>query len=569
MTDSINSSICMKIGVTAHRNLQHADQDKIRQQVRELFENLRSEFPDLPLVLLNPLAEGGDMLVARVALEMGIALEIPLPMPLEVYEQDFQDPAVLAEFRSLLAQGESFELPLAEGNSLESIQEHSPARTRQYAQLGMYISGHSHFLMALWDGEESDKPGGTASVVHFQLQDVMPGLPSAEEAKHLLADKESDLVYHIHCPRNTDAPPQAAGRWLNHATEYPGPKIPTQYHSAFAQMLVFRGDIARHKRPIGKSTDTLITDPNMLQDPGLLRIDKVYRAADWLAIHYRKRVVQELMLTHVLAAMMGFSFITYSEYQEFSFLLPAFLGFFLTAWIFTKVANFLQWHRKYLDYRALAEGLRVQFYWCLADVEEFHGTAFTYDNLMQKQDVELVWIRHIMRSVSTAGRAHTHKIDDGLALSIEHWIGEEHGTSGQLGYYGQAAAQRSVKLLRNAFYGRVTLWLGISIAVSLLLAADRFAETPTNILFILMGLLPLLAGIREAYAYKKADKELTKQYQFMQKTFSKARKMLDQNSDRAVQESIMRALGETCLEEHSEWILLHRERPLEHSGLAA
>ena len=50
-----------------------------------------------------------------------------------------------------------------------------------------------------------------------------------------------------------------------------------------------------------------------------------------------------------------------------------------------------EWHRKYLDYRALAEGLRVQVYWNLAGVIETHAVEFAYDNFLQKQDVDLAW----------------------------------------------------------------------------------------------------------------------------------------------------------------------------------
>ena len=88
-----------------------------------------------------------------------------------------------------------------------------------------------------------------------------------------------------------------------------------------------------------------------------------------------------------------------------------------------------------------------------------------------------------------------------------------------------------------------------------------------NILLILMGVLPLMAGVRETYAYKRADKELTKQYEFMRKTFTRARQKLERAADTKTQKLVLRALGEACLEEHSEWILIHRERPLEHSGL--
>lgn len=567
MISDFNNNICLKVGVTAHRDLNHADTANVQQQVRAFLQRLRSQFPELPIVLVNPLAEGGDMLVATVALDMGIKLEVPLPMPVELYEQDF-GPEALADFRSTLARCETYELPLAPGNTLENIREHGDARNRQYAQLGMYIASHTHMLLALWDGRESGEPGGTASVVHYQLQDVMPGMPSLEQARNLLAEKENDLVYHIHCPRD-DSEQQRVGRWLSSTSEYPGLDMPRRYRGAFDHMEVFKRDANRHASLIKASGDTLLADEAMCGDAGLTAIDSVYRVADRLAIHYSRLVVRELVLTHSLAALMGFSFITYSEYQELALLLPAFLVFFFTAWCVNQIGNRLSWHRKYLDYRALAEGLRVQFYWCLADVEGFHGTAFTYDNLMQKQDVELVWIRHMMRSVSTAGRAHGRKLDNGLSLAIEHWVGGAWADAGQLAYYHDAGQARASKLKRDALFGQITLWAGIGTAFYLLFMAAELGDTSTNVLFIMMGLLPLLAGIRETYAYKKADKELTKQYLFMFRTFSLASEKLEQSKDPETRSAILKALGETCLEEHAEWILLHRERPLETSGLAA
>ena len=113
----------------------------------------------------------------------------------------------------------------------------------------------------------------------------------------------------------------------------------------------------------------------------------------------------------------------------------------------------------------------------------------------------------------------------------------------------------------------LALWCGISIAIILLFVGQYLNDLPMNILLILMGVLPLMAGVREAYAYKRADKELTKQYEFMRKTFSRARQKLESAVDTKTRKLVLRALGEACLEEHSEWILIHRERPLEHSGL--
>ena len=82
-----------------------------------------------------------------------------------------------------------------------------------------------------------------------------------------------------------------------------------------------------------------------------------------------------------------------------------------------------------------------------------------------------------------------------------------------------------------------------------------------------MGVLPLIAAVRSAYSHKKADKELIKQYLFMGRVFANARTLLDSAHDVEQKRNILRALGNAALEEHAEWILMQRERPLEHSSL--
>jgi len=567
MSAAAHDSVSLKIGVTAHRDLSNADEASIERQVRELFTSLQNNNPDLPLSLLNPLAPGGDMLVARIALEMGIPLEIPLPMPLDIYERDYHTPELLEEFRTLCKKGTVFELPLAAGSTLDNIKDEGAHRNLQYAHMGSYITTHSHILLALWDGQKSEAVGGTASLVHFQLTGELIGLSEERRAEHLLADKESDIVYHIHCPREPNTPTAEHGQWLSRSTSFKGVSLPEHYRATFSYMEEFRRDISRHRQAMQASRDSLITDPQMKEDADLEMIDEIFSCADWLAIYYRKLVFRELALTHSLAVLMGLSFILYSEYMQYYFLLPAFLLFFFGAWLLNKVANKLQWHRKYLDNRALAEGLRVQFYWTLADIDSTQSTAIAYDNFMQKQDLELAWIRHVIRGVNRTGQSTGKKVKAGLELAIQHWIGEVQGDTGQLGYYRVASKEREKKLRRNTLYGQVTLWCGISIAVLLLFVGSSLNELPMNILLIFMGILPLMAGVREAYAYKKADKELTKQYQFMHNTFTRAQQKLQCATSKHTRKLVLRALGEACLEEHSEWILLHRERPLEHSGL--
>ena len=102
----------------------------------------------------------------------------------------------------------------------------------------------------------------------------------------------------------------------------------------------------------------------------------------------------------------------------------------------------------------------------------------------------------------------------------------------------------------------------------LALAGTDMSDTHRQSLLILMGVLPLIAGVRDAYSHKKAEKELIKQYRFMRGILANARRLVDGSDDIDFRRAVLRALGNAALEEGAEWILMHRERPLEHSGLS-
>ena len=88
-----------------------------------------------------------------------------------------------------------------------------------------------------------------------------------------------------------------------------------------------------------------------------------------------------------------------------------------------------------------------------------------------------------------------------------------------------------------------------------------------NDLIVVMAVFSVIAGVRSAYAYKKADKELIKQYRYMQRIFSEAREALDHAADANAQREILRLLGDAAFAEQVEWALMHRQRPLEHNRI--
>jgi hypothetical protein len=145
------------VGVTGHRDLAPDDDSAVQRQVRDVFANLHAAYPHTPIVLLSSLAEGADRVVAHAALECGAELYAVLPVEPQLYEDDFATSESVEEFRALKAR------------SRGSLVVNAPTTKRddRYAAAGAFVVGHCEILIALWDGNEDEMPGGTSHCKAF------------------------------------------------------------------------------------------------------------------------------------------------------------------------------------------------------------------------------------------------------------------------------------------------------------------------------------------------------------------------------------------------------------------
>ena len=197
-------------------------------------------------------------------------------------------------------------------------------------------------------------------------------------------------------------------------------------------------------------------------------------------------------------------------------------------------------------------------------------SSLGYDSFLQKQDVDLSWIRHAMRGTGLLRDGDSDADDARLRWVIARWVGTgEHAAGGGQTAYFRDGGQRRERAYRvTTLLGEIALAGGLAGALALLVGGDQLAASVRTQLLLAMGLLPLLAGIRESLSYRNADKELIKQFRFMQRLFESCRWRLDRATTDTERRHLLRALGCACLEEHAEWILLHRERPLDAGGMS-
>jgi uncharacterized membrane protein len=340
--------------------------------------------------------------------------------------------------------------------------------------------------------------------------------------------------------------------------------MPARYEIVLQRMVEFSRDIIRHREEIDASPNYLLADLGFEIGDGDYDIARMFRTADWLADRYRRLTRIALRLIFTSAALAGLAFIVYGDLPEFpdqGVMIYPYLIFIAAMLAAARAERRGGWQRKYVDYRVLAEALRVQFYWAIAGVERPAPSRFGHDAFLKREDLEIGWLRNILRVAGRRDDAGGRVArDEGIELAMRDWVGDS--GIGQLSYYRR---RWSKSLLRHRIFSaldRLQFGAGLAIAAWLAAAHYWFASEPTDMWIALMGLLPLAAGLRQAYGRLMAEDELILQFRYMDRVMTNARRRLSRTSKPRERRQILRELGEAALHENSQWILRLRERPI-------
>jgi hypothetical protein len=163
----------LSVGVTGHRaDIIGAGAAELGTRIRDtllliaqagaaLLERERDCFAPGPprLRFVSPIADGADQIAAQIALELGWELQAILPFERSTYRASLANDGARAQFDALLARATCvLELPGDAAHSLEA-----------YVMTGRGTVAHCDLLIAVWDGRPPRGRGGTGEVVQFAL----------------------------------------------------------------------------------------------------------------------------------------------------------------------------------------------------------------------------------------------------------------------------------------------------------------------------------------------------------------------------------------------------------------
>jgi hypothetical protein len=571
--------IPLTIGITGHRDLREEDLDILRKSVRQIFQLLHKRYPNSPLQLFSPLADGADRLVAEVALAENVQLLVPLPMSQALYEIDFKTPESKEEFFGLLEQAtQVFELSLLKDNTPENIRQHGKARSKQYALVGAYIARHSHILLALWDGIDLGKSGGTSEVVQFKLTGNMKDLPKRYQPQHGPLDiADTGPVFHVTASRNSGKPLDTVGETRVLLPNGKRKKHLEDWHSSDLDAINhFNQDVETYSPQLQsaiKNGQQHLLSEKLSQHlfelaPAFQTMLGVYSTANALARHFQSRFRLFMMLVLGLAAGMVGCYGWYTSIDSHLMTLIGYLSLFIAA---AGILHFVKWqryHNKNLDYRALAEGLRIQIFWHLGGLIDSAA-----DHYLRKQRGELIWIRSAIRAINLYDWVENVDSVDNVH---SHWV--EH----QCDWFSNNAQQNHCNAQKMRFVVNSLFFLGAFLVVVLLLKQFTGELAPDSLwhhsLLLLIALIPATGALLHHYTEKMAFEEHAKQYERMTALFTRASQALepiilklrqakdDPNMTEKYQteaQQVLFELGKEALEENGDWVLLHRKKPLD------
>lgn len=443
----------LAVGVTGHRDSRLEAMDcaaldaMIAATLAQIETAARGQAPGVELRAVTALADGADSLVAQAARARGWTLLSVLPFARAAYAGDFTNAQTLAMFDDLVA---------ASASVFEIAGDTDPAAApAAYERAGKIVLAQADILIAVWDGQPAQGRGGTAHIVAEAVARDIPVIqidPQGQAAPLLLWDglTEHDLGQQDveTVPRGTldglpgliaqlILPPGdavSASMAAHFATAHTrGTLLALAYPLLLALAGVQRLSLRQVRAPDRKLAGSAVAAsfaPVAPRAPRFAaRLERVllprFVQADTIASQtaqvFRSGYVANFSLSALAVILTLLSLALPISAKPVLVLLE--LATIVTVLALTHTGNRRGWHRRWLDNRNLAEGLR-----CLAMAAQIGLGAGSGRDALATQPA---WVRSCLRQTARtiglpdacADHAYLAEVRSGLIRLIDAQIG--------------------------------------------------------------------------------------------------------------------------------------------------
>lgn len=265
----------------------------------------------------------------------------------------------------------------------------------------------------------------------------------------------------------------------------------------------------------------------------------------------------------------GACFEIYCEYgKNFRWLTLYLVILAVTAAVYWFLVRKNHWQNRYQDYRALAEAVRVQFYWAASGVP-----LSASDNYLRQHEGELGWIRFALRGAALRGTAHALRLQQHPYGTITQlWMREQekYFNTALLRYkHADTTLKRCTTVTLAALIASI-----VALIVVQMLNGGRLPESWGEILeelpYVVIGVLPGIMAFFVAFQELRLFEEHAHVYEQSARVFGRAAHQADdilrnhqsESAKRQDWRSLVVALGKESLAENASWIQLHRSHPI-------
>ena len=257
-----------------------------------------------------------------------------------------------------------------------------------------------------------------------------------------------------------------------------------------------------------------------ITDPALIKIDEIYGAADSLSILNAEKNNRILLILSIVGTLITISFLLYDE-AELHGLIVACIVMILCLFFIRRISNRLDCHRKYIEYRVLAETLRVQYFLCVAGIKEN-----VIEILPWFTKKSIPWIEEVILSLPTVEISEKKSI-------LDCWIRD------QKAYHDSALKKSEAKKQRNDRTTKIVIVITIIFYIVALLFEFHMytggewanANVIRAILKIILGTMSAVTIFTGSYYGKMSLSNIIDDHKRMSALYEQAEKDISQNGE--------------------------------------